>query len=112
MHKIGCISTKSSTKLDFLCSICAIFAAYRKLYHHGDLYSTIRRQDLVAELEKDIVGYTGIKIIQHREKKNDSTLMSGEELDAKIDRAHKELRDGRYTEFSDAKEMDRWLDTL
>lgn len=38
--------------------------------------------------------------------------MTGEDLDAKIDRAHKELRDGNYTEFSDVKEMNRWLDTL
>lgn len=75
---------------------------------------TVQLEDktLLPSLKKILSAIPGIKIIQHREKKNDSTLMSGEELDAKIDRAHKELRDGRYTEFSDAKEMDRWLDTL
>ena len=75
---------------------------------------TVQLEDktLLPSLKKILSAIPGIKIIQHREKKYDSTLMSGEELDAKIDRAHKELRDGRYTEFSDAKEMDRWLDTL
>ena len=38
--------------------------------------------------------------------------MTEKELDAKIDRAHKELHNGKYTEFSDVNEMNQWLDSL
>ncbi len=75
---------------------------------------TVQLEDksLLPSLKKILSAIPGTKIIQHREKKGDSTLMTGEDLDAKIDRAHKELRDGNYTEFTDVKEMNRWLDTL
>lgn len=75
---------------------------------------TVQLEDktLLPSLKKILSAIPGVKIIQHREKKNDPTLMSMEELDAKIDRAHKQLRNGKCTEFSDVREMNRWLDAL
>lgn len=75
---------------------------------------TVQLEDktLLPSLKKILSAIPGTKIIQHRKKEDDTTLMTEKELDAKIDRAHKELRNGKYTEFSNVNEMNQWLDTL
>lgn len=74
---------------------------------------TVQLEDksLLPSLKKILSAIPGTRIIQHREKV-DSTSMTKDDLEAKIARAHKELRDGKFTEFSDVKEMNRWLDAL
>ena len=74
---------------------------------------TVQLEDksLLPSLKKILSAIPGTRIIQHREK-GDSTSMTKEDLEAKIARAHKELRGGKFTEFSDVKEMNRWLDAL
>ena len=46
------------------------------------------------------------------EKKEDSTLLSKEEFFARVDKAEKEIAEGKGITFTNREEMNSWLNTL
>lgn len=72
----------------------------------------VQNDSILPIIKKVLKAFPGIKVIQHREKKKDPTLMTKEEFFAKIDRAENEIKNGQYVEFSDPKKMHEWLESL
>lgn len=72
----------------------------------------IEDKNLLSSLKKVLKAIPGIKIIQNKNKKKDPTHFTMADLDARIERAHQELKEGKVKEFSNPEDMNRWLDAL
>lgn len=72
----------------------------------------IEDKNLLSSLKKVLKAIPGIKIIQNKNKKKDPTHFTMADLDARIEKAHQDLKEGRVMEFSNPEDMNRWLDAL
>lgn len=56
----------------------------------------VQNESILPIIKKVLKAFPGIKVIQHREKKKDPTLMTKEEFFAKIDHSKKQFEEGKY----------------
>ena len=72
----------------------------------------IEDKNLLSSLKKVLKAIPGIKIIQNKNKKKEPTHFTMADLDARIEKAHQDLKEGRVKEFTNLEDMNRWLDAL
>ena len=72
----------------------------------------IEDKNLLSSLKKVLKAIPGIKIIQNKNKKKDPTHFTMADLDARIEKAHQDLKEGRVKEFYNPEDMHRWLESL
>lgn len=72
----------------------------------------VNNESILPSLKKVLEALPGIKVIQHREKEADPTLMTMEELDAKIEKAHQELKEGKCKTVRSDEDLEQFLDSL
>lgn len=69
----------------------------------------IEDKNLLSSLKKVLKAIPGIKIIQNKNKKKDPTHFTMADLDARIERAHQELKEGRVETMLPGESLDEFL---
>lgn len=69
----------------------------------------VQNESILPSLKKILNAIPGIKVIQHREKKQDPTLMTKDEFYSKIDRSKKQFEEGKYQTMLPGETLDEFL---